>query len=219
MKLKHLLAAVLLPLALVAAACSDGSDSASTSEETDTTQPDSGTADSGSAEGGTTGDGESAAATEASDSAGDAMGSAVPEGGDANIAMLAAGNDDLSTLTRLVVLAGLLPTLRDGGPFTVFAPTNAAFNAVDPATLSAVRADRAMLADVLTLHVVPGELTAEDLAAADGTALTTVNGGKLLVEVADDVITVGGATVVAPDVDADNGVVHVVDSVITEPNA
>jgi uncharacterized surface protein with fasciclin (FAS1) repeats len=230
MKPRHLVAAILLPFAMVAAACSDDSDSssadgadteASTSEGSSSEAAATPAADAEAT--GTaasdTGEGAGGTMTRESDTAGDPMGSPVADGDEANIATLAAGNPELTTVTRLVILASLLSTLRDGGPFTVFAPANAAFEAIDPATLSAVRADRAGLAELLTLHVVPGEYDSEGLAIADGTALTTVNGGKLLVEVEGDEITVGGSKVVIPDVEASNGVVHVIDSVILEPNA
>jgi len=71
---------------------------------------------------------------------------------------------------------------------------------------------------VLTLHVIPGELTSEDLIALDGQSVETVEGSRLAVAVDGETITVGGATVIAPDVTASNGVIHLVDSVITEPN-
>lgn len=143
-----------------------------------------------------------------------------PEGDTAslNLAQIAAGTPATQTLTRLVLFAGLLPTVRDGGPFTVFAPVDDAFAAVDPATLRSLANDPEKLASILTLHVVPGALTTDDLRAANGTSLTTVAGGKLRVEVVGDKITVGGATIAVPDIIASNGVVHAVDTVITAPN-
>lgn len=139
---------------------------------------------------------------------------------DLNIAQIAAGTPDLTILTRLVVTSGLLPTVRDGGPFTVFAPTNDAFAKLPPATVQAVLDDVTLATTILTLHVVPGSLTTDDLkkAAAAGTTLDTANGGKLKVEVDGEDILVGGAKIVLPDVPASNGTVQVVDSVIAEPN-
>jgi uncharacterized surface protein with fasciclin (FAS1) repeats len=100
----------------------------------------------------------------------------------------------------------------------VFAPSDEAFAAVDPAALRDLSADPAALASVLTLHVVPGVYTSADLRAANGTSLTTAQGGKLLVQAKGDAVYVGGAKVAVPDVTASNGVVHVVESVILEPN-
>ena len=135
-----------------------------------------------------------------------------------NIAQIAAGTPATQTVTRLAIQAGLVGTLATGGPFTVFAPSDEAFAAVDPAALRNLSADPAALADVLTRHVVPGTLTSADLRAANGTSLTTVQGGRLLVEAKGDTVYVGGARVAVADVTASNGVVHVVDTVILEPN-
>ena len=143
-----------------------------------------------------------------------------PEGDTAtyNIAQIAAGTAATQTVTRLAIQAGLVGTLATGGPFTVFAPSDEAFAAVDPAALRNLSADPTALAGVLTLHVVPGTYTTADLRAANGTSLTTVQGGALRVEAKGDAVYVGGAKVAVPDVTASNGVVHVVDTVILEPN-
>jgi len=205
MKFKQVLAAAtVVPLALIAIGCANDSGS-SKGAETSTTKKEAATTTT-------------VAVKKAS---GTAMGS--PPAGDTsklNIAQIAAGTPDVSTLTRLVILAGLLPTVATGGPFTVFAPANDAFAKVDPATLATVKGDTKTLQSVLTLHVVPGKLTTDDLkkAAAAGTSLTTVNGGKLKVEVKGEDIYVGGAKIIIPDIPASNGVVQVVDSVITAPN-
>jgi uncharacterized surface protein with fasciclin (FAS1) repeats len=227
MKPKHLLLALLLPLALVAAACSDaGSDDASGEDSSAAIAAEGETAAEG--EGDAPAEGESVeAVSEQEDAAGEGdttspgnnMGSPITgDTTDYNIAEIAAGTPDVSTLTRLVITGGLLPTVRDGGPFTVLAPTNAAFAEVPAETLRALREDRAQQTDLLTLHVFPEALTSEDLAKADGTSIETVQGGKLLVEVDGEEITIGGAKVVLPDVEASNGVIHVIDSVITAPN-
>ena len=87
------------------------------------------------------------------------------------------------------------------------------------ATAPALAADpTGALADVLKLHVVSGKIMAADAVAADGTSIETLNGGKLKVEVVNGEVVVGGAKVVTPDVEASNGVIHVIDSVITTPN-
>jgi uncharacterized surface protein with fasciclin (FAS1) repeats len=132
---------------------------------------------------------------------------------------IAASNPDFSTLVDLVGKAGLAEALSGPGPFTVFAPTNAAFAKVDKATLDALAADpTGQLASVLKLHVVSGKIMAADAVAAAGTSVDTLNGGKLKVEVNNGEVTVGGAKVVTTDIVASNGVIHVIDSVITSAN-
>ena len=132
---------------------------------------------------------------------------------------IAAGNPDFSTLVDLVKKAGLAEALSGPGPFTVFAPTNEAFAKVDKATLDALAADpMGKLADVLKLHVVSGKIMAADAVKAAGTSVPTLQGGKLKVEVDNGTVIVGGAKVVKPDIEASNGVIHVIDSVITAPN-
>ena len=136
-----------------------------------------------------------------------------------NIVEIAAGNPDFSTLVDLVKKAGLAEALSGPGPFTVFAPTNEAFAKVDKATLDALAADpTGKLADVLKLHVVSGKIMAADAVKAAGTSVPTLNGGSLKVEVDNGTVIVGGAKVVKPDIEASNGVIHVIDSVITAPN-
>ena len=131
---------------------------------------------------------------------------------------IAASNPDFSTLVDLVTQAGLVETLSGDGPFTVFAPTNEAFAKVDPATVSALTADpQGALTDVLKLHVISGEVMAADATAAAGTCVDTL-GGKVKVEKSGDNLTIGGATIVDTDITASNGVIHVLDGVITAPS-
>ena len=119
----------------------------------------------------------------------------------------------------MVGQAGLADALSGEGPFTVFAPTNEAFAKVDAATLSALAADpTGALADVLKLHVVSGKIMAADAVAANGTSIETLGGGKLKVEVVDGEVMVGGSKVVQTDIETSNGVIHVLDSVITAAN-
>ena len=214
MKCRHVVAALILPMALVAAGCTDDEESGSGSEGTEANAP----AEGGATEGGAT-EGEAAAA--ADPMAVIPMGS--PPAADAdtsklNIAQIATGTGAVSTLTQLVVKGGLVATLRDGGPFTVFAPVNEAFAELPPETYFSVVHDDATLTSVLTLHVVPGIYASTDLMDLDGQTLTTVQGGKLLVEMDGDDVIVGGARVVAPDIDASNGVIHAIDMVIAAPN-
>jgi uncharacterized surface protein with fasciclin (FAS1) repeats len=136
------------------------------------------------------------------------------EAGGQDIVALAQATPDLSTLVSAVQAADLVETLQGEGPFTVFAPTNEAFTAVGQDTLDTLLAPEGkdQLTDILTYHVVPGELKAADL--EDGQELETVQGGTLTVSVEGDTVRVGDATVAMADVDASNGVVHVIDSVL-----
>lgn len=122
-----------------------------------------------------------------------------------------------TTLVSAVQAAGLEETLRGEGPFTVFAPTDDAFAAVPKATMDALLADpKGALADVLTYHVVAGKVMAADL--SDGMMIDTVNGAKLGVKISDGTVMVGDATVVTADVEASNGVIHVIDAVLIPPS-
>ncbi|MDB5202206.1 MAG: fasciclin [Ferruginibacter sp.] len=131
-----------------------------------------------------------------------------------NIVENAAGSADHTTLVAAVTAAGLGETLSGAGPFTVFAPTNAAFaalpaGAVDNLMKPAMKAD---LTKVLTYHVVPGALKAADL--KDGQKLKTVQGQELTVSVKDGKVMINGANVTIADVVSSNGVTHVIDAVL-----
>ena len=160
--------------------------------------------------------------------AGDSARMAKPEGvmvdgvamtADKNIVENAAGAKSVSTLVSAVKAAGLVETLSGTGPFTVFAPTNAAFDKLPKGAVAGLMdpASKAKLAGVLTYHVIAGRLVAADL--KDGQELTTVNGEKLKVTVKDGQVMVGNgkdapATVQIADVISSNGVTHVIDTVI-----
>ena len=138
---------------------------------------------------------------------------------DKNIVENAAGAKSVSTLVSAVKAAGLVETLSGTGPFTVFAPTNAAFDKLPKGAVAGLMdpASKAKLAGVLTYHVIAGRLVAADL--KDGQELTTVNGEKLKVTVKDGKVMVGNgkdapATVQIADVISSNGVTHVIDTVI-----
>jgi uncharacterized surface protein with fasciclin (FAS1) repeats len=134
----------------------------------------------------------------------------------ADVVVLAQDTPDLSTLVKAVTAADLVETLQGEGPFTVFAPTNQAFADIQDTVDTLLEPEnKTDLTDVLTYHVVPGELTAADL--KDGDELTTVQGEKLTVSVDGGEVKINDATVVKPDVDASNGVVHVIDSVLVPP--
>ena len=119
---------------------------------------------------------------------------------------------DFSTLVTAVKAAGLVETLKGEGPFTVFAPTDAAFAKVPTDTLNALLADKAALANVLTYHVVAGNVMAADV--VELTSAVTVQGQAVSIEVKDGKVYVDGAQVVATDIKASNGVIHVIDAVI-----
>ena len=129
---------------------------------------------------------------------------------------VAAANPDFSTLVAAVQAAGLAETLSGEGPFTVFAPTNAAFEALPAGVLDALLLpeNKDTLAKILTYHVVPGAVMAADVTDGD---VATVEGQNVTLSTADGV-TVNGATVVQADVAASNGVIHVIDAVILPPD-
>ena len=134
-----------------------------------------------------------------------------------NIVEIAQGDENLSTLVTAVSEAGLVDTLSGDGPFTVFAPTNAAFEKLPAGTLDSLLADPSgALTDVLQLHVIAGEVDSAAAIAAAGTNVDTL-GGPVAVELRGEDLYVGGAQVVTADIEASNGVIHVIDSVITEP--
>lgn len=143
----------------------------------------------------------------------------------ATVVDIATSNDDFSTLVAAVVEADLAGVLSGEGPFTVFAPTNEAFAAALEAL--GITAEELLaspdLAGILTYHVVAGKLLASDVlaavAAGGGTAMVeTVNGASISVQVVDGKVVIDGtATVVLTDLEAGNGVVHVIDAVILPP--
>ena len=117
-----------------------------------------------------------------------------------------------TTLTKALQAAGLAETLKGEGPFTVFAPTDEAFAKLPEGTLDALLQDKNKLSAILTYHVVPGSVTATQVAAL--TSAKTVNGKDLSIAAADGKVTVGRATVTQADVPATNGVIHVIDTVL-----
>ena len=133
----------------------------------------------------------------------------------ADIVATAASVDDFSTLVAAVKAAGLVEVLQGEGPFTVFAPTNAAFAALPEGTLDDLLKpeNKATLAKILTYHVVPGKIMSADLL---GKALTakTAAGIDVSIDATGDSVRVDTATVVKADIATSNGVIHVIDSVI-----
>jgi uncharacterized surface protein with fasciclin (FAS1) repeats len=129
---------------------------------------------------------------------------------------VAAGNPDFSTLVAAVQAAGLAETLSGAGPFTVFAPTNAAFEALPAGVVDALLLpeNKETLAKILTYHVVPGNVMAADVTAGD---VATVEGQNIAIAT-EGGVTVNGAKVVQTDVVGSNGVIHVIDAVLLPPD-
>ncbi len=130
-----------------------------------------------------------------------------------NIVEIAIANPDFSTLVTAVVEAGLAAALQEPGPFTVFAPTDAAFAALPPGVLDDLLANPDQLAQVLLYHVVPGRVRSTDL--VDG-PIVTLQGAAATVSLVDGV-SIDGASVIAADIEASNGIIHVIDEVILPP--
>lgn len=145
---------------------------------------------------------ETEAATEG-DVSGDASGT---------ILELAAENPQLSQLVAAIEAAGLTDALEQAGPLTVFAPNNDAFAQLNQSDLTALLSDPTSLGDILEYHVVEGSYPSSEL--SDGDTLTTMEGTDLTVSVDGSTITVGGAEVVQADIEAGNGVIHVIDGVL-----
>lgn len=128
---------------------------------------------------------------------------------------VSAGN--FETLVAAVSAAGLVETLQGEGPFTVFAPTDEAFAALPEGTLEALLADpQGQLTQILLYHVVPGKVMSTDL--SDGMTAETVQGNPVTFSIKDGVVKVNDATVIAADIEASNGVIHVIDAVILPPS-
>ena len=134
----------------------------------------------------------------------------------ADIVDTAAGNEMFSTLVAAVQAADLVDTLKSDGPFTVFAPTNEAFAALPAGTVESLLLpeNKDRLVSVLTYHVVPAKVMSTDL--SDGADAPTVQGETLRVDLLDGV-RINGANVVKADIEATNGVIHVIDTVMLPP--
>jgi uncharacterized surface protein with fasciclin (FAS1) repeats len=140
---------------------------------------------------------------------------APPNQAEGDIVDIAIENGSFTTLVAAVEAAGLVDTLKSEGPFTVFAPTDEAFNALPEGTVPALMNDIPALTDVLLYHVVPGKVMAADvvnLSSAD-----TALGESVSIRVEDGNVYINDAQVVITDVEASNGVIHVVDAVIIPP--
>jgi len=141
------------------------------------------------------------------------------DGGDAPVDIVATAQaaGDFGTLVAAVTAADLTATLKSPGPFTVFAPTDAAFAKLPAGTVDELLKpeNKAMLQAVLTYHVVPGEVRSAQVVTLTGA--TTVQGGSVTITVSGSTVKVDDATVTAVDIDASNGVIHVIDTVLLPP--
>ena len=209
------IAAMIMALALVVAACGGADEPAATEAATATTEAMDDMSDT----------------TEAMEdmmdmdltamNMGDAC-AAVPAEGEGSFegmaddpaATAASSNPVLSTLVAAVTEAELVDTLNSEGPFTIFAPANDAFAAIPEEDLNAILADQEQLTSILTYHVVQGEAL-DAQALVDAGTVTTVNGGDLTVALEGDAVTVNGsATVICGNVQTANATVHIIDSVL-----
>lgn len=139
---------------------------------------------------------------------------------ESDIVETAAAAGDFKTLTAALKAAGLDETLKGPGPFTVFAPTDAAFAKLPEGTVETLLKDpKGQLAEILKYHVVAGEVMAADVAKMDGQKVKTVQGAELTVEVSGDKVVLVDAAgnrvnVIKTDITASNGVIHVIDAVL-----
>lgn len=131
-----------------------------------------------------------------------------------DIVDIASDTDALSTLVAAVDAAGLVETLKGDGPFTVFAPTNEAFAALPDGTVESLlmEENRELLIEILTYHVIAGEVMSSDL--SDGMSAETVHGDEVYISVSNYGVKVDDASVIEADIEANNGVIHLIDAVI-----
>ena len=129
-----------------------------------------------------------------------------------NIVEVASSAGSFTTLIQAVQAAGLQETLEGPGPFTVFAPTDEAFAKLPAGTVESLLADTAQLTKVLTYHVVSGKVMAADVQSLS--SAPTVEGSELAIDASGGSVKVDDATVTQADIEADNGVIHVIDTVL-----
>jgi transforming growth factor-beta-induced protein len=136
----------------------------------------------------------------------------------ADIVDTAVSAGQFNTLVAAVKAAGLVETLKGPGPFTVFAPTDAAFQKLPAGTVDKLLANPAKLAEVLKYHVVPGKVMAAQVLEMNGKNVVTVEGADVKIHVKGSSVKVNNADVIKTDVETDNGVIHVIDTVLLPPN-
>lgn len=129
----------------------------------------------------------------------------------ADIVDIAINTEGFSTLVAAVKAANLVETLKTPGPFTVFAPNDAAFDQLPPGTVQTLVQNPPQLARILTYHVAAGKLTKNDLCQVE--AINSVEGSPIPID-CSDTFEIKNATVIAADIEADNGIIHVIDRVI-----
>ena len=132
-----------------------------------------------------------------------------------DIVTVAVEAGSFTTLAAALEAADLVSTLQGAGPFTVFAPTDAAFSKLPAGTVEGLLKDKAALTRILTFHVVPGKVTSNQVVGL--TEAMTVAGIKAPIKVMNGEVWVGGAKVVTVDVPASNGVIHIIDTVMLPP--
>lgn len=122
--------------------------------------------------------------------------------------------DDFNTLATALTEADLIETLKGEGPFTVFAPTDAAFAALPEGALDDLLANKEELRNVLLYHVVSGKVMAADVVTLDGESVETASGQSVNISVEDGMVYVNDSQVTTTDIEASNGVIHVIDAVL-----
>lgn len=134
-----------------------------------------------------------------------------------DIVDIASSDGRFKTLVTALKAAGLVDTLKGQGPFTVFAPTDDAFAKLPAGQIDELLKpeNKEKLVNILTYHVTPGKLTATDVSKLNGKEVTMVNGTKAKIEVMDNQVYIDGAKVIVTDIIAKNGVIHVIDTVMT----
>jgi len=138
---------------------------------------------------------------------------------DKTIVDVAIANGSFKTLVAALKAADLVGALQGSGPFTVFAPTDAAFAKLPAGTVDALLKDPVKLGAILKYHVISGRVMAADVVKANGAKPTTLNGAPLDITVKGGKVYVNGAQVTTADVAASNGVIHVIDAVVLPPSA
>ena len=199
----------LASIALLSIGCDDEGDTANTT----TSDTSSGSDSSGSDSSGTTSTDTSGTTTSSDTSGSDTSGVTTN-----TIVDIAVGNPDFSTLVSALTAADLVSTLQGDGPFTVFAPTNAAFEKLPPETLADLLKpeNKSQLAAILTYHVVADELDAAEVTSES--LLPTVQGSKAKITT-DGGPKINGANITSTDIAADNGIIHIIDTVIMPPGS
>jgi uncharacterized surface protein with fasciclin (FAS1) repeats len=129
-----------------------------------------------------------------------------------NIVEIAVGNENFTTLVAAVQAAGLVEALQSPGPFTVFAPIDAAFNNLPPGTVHTLVQNPPQLARILKFHVVAGKFTKADLAQLS--SVGSLEGSPIPINCTDRAFEVKNSTVIMADIEATNGIIHVIDRVI-----